>query len=167
MWLKQEKKKYFSFLINLRKVDTSPWAGRHAPLRAHGPQWQPFWLLAESCFHWGFIRHEQVTDSSVKRAVVKTQASNGEKSIRVEALGRKGGTKAHPDIAGTHDWCVCAHSHTCDSWPLGWAETDGHRITGWKNDNRLQWLHCEANLAWFVSMEISLQEIQVWTETEL
>lgn len=71
------------------------------------PRWQPFWLLAESSFHWGFIRQEQVTDNSMKGAGVKTQASTGEKSIRVEALGRKGGMKAHPDIEETHDWWVC------------------------------------------------------------
>lgn len=97
-------------MTNYGKVDTLQWTGCYAPLRAHGPQWQPFWLLAESCFHWGFIRREQVGDNGVKGAVGKTQTSNGEKSIRVEALGRKGGTKAQPDIAGMHDWCVCACS---------------------------------------------------------
>lgn len=54
------------------------------------PRWQPFWLLAESSFHWGFIRQEQVTDNSMKGAVVKTQASTGGKINKGGSAGKKG-----------------------------------------------------------------------------
>lgn len=76
---------------------TCPTPSTWPPGGSHFGSWQ------RAAFTGVFIRQEQVTDNSMKEAVVKTQASTGEKSIRVEALGRKGGTKAHPDMEETHD----------------------------------------------------------------